>query len=259
MERSQNPHTWEGRWFLRTLPWQKCSWDPLSPKGARSSVKAFTQSVSGLWPPTAPSPAATEVNVLPPYSKLELFYFLALSRSVNTIFLADQRNKFQVDLETTFQTSHTATLQCSSLSYSTSLHLIVTPQGLVGRQPASHLLQRGLRCHWLLLLSFEPSTPDDRCLFSFQKTFLFCCSHFHSLSTLFSMITHTSAPAFSSFSSDFPVWLPLSNLFAHCHLIISSRVSPSYSTRSSRSTDFYLHFLLLFIFLLPSTLASMIP
>lgn len=59
---------------------------------------------------------------------LSFFIFLALSRSVNTIFLADQRNKFQVDLEMTLQTSHTATLQCSSLSYSTSLHLIVTPQ-----------------------------------------------------------------------------------------------------------------------------------
>lgn len=47
---------------------------------------------------------------------------------MSTIFLADQRNGSQVDLETTFQASGTATLQCSSLSYSTSLHLIVTPQ-----------------------------------------------------------------------------------------------------------------------------------
>jgi len=51
----------------------------------------------------------------------------------------------------------------------------------------------------------------------------------------------------------------LSNLFAHCHLIISCRISPSVSTRSSRSTDFYLHFLLLFIFPLPWTLSSLFP
>lgn len=48
------------------------------------------------------------------------------------MFLADERNKFQVDLETTIQTSHTATLQCSSLSYSTSLHFIVIPQSFGG-------------------------------------------------------------------------------------------------------------------------------
>lgn len=48
---------------------------------------------------------------------------------MNTIFLADQSNKFQVYLETTF---HTAMLQRFSLSYSTSLHLIVTPQSFGG-------------------------------------------------------------------------------------------------------------------------------
>lgn len=111
---------------------QRCSWDLRAPWVQGPGLEAYTQSVSGLWAPTAPSPPATEVNVLPPYSKLELFWFWALSRSVNTIFFADQKNKFQVDLETTFQTSHTAMLQCSSLSYSTSLLLIVTPQSFGG-------------------------------------------------------------------------------------------------------------------------------
>lgn len=119
VERSQSPHTWEGRWFLRTLPWQKSSWDPYSPKVQGPGLETNAWSVSGLWPPTAPSPAATEVNILPPYSELELFYFLDLSGSVNTIFFADQSNKFQVYLETTF---HTAMLQCFSLSY--PLHCI---------------------------------------------------------------------------------------------------------------------------------------
>lgn len=142
---------------------------------------------------------------------------------------------------------------------SPSLHLIVTPQSFGGegacKPPAVERAEvplTPLAFLWAWYSRWQMSLL-------LSENFLFCCSHFHFLSTLFSMITHTSAPAFSSFSSDFPVWLPLSNLFAHCHLVISCRVSPSCSTPSSCSTDFYLHFLLLFIFPLPWTLSCVIP
>lgn len=110
------------------------------------------------------------------------------------------------------------------------------PELQLRMEPAS-LLQGGLKCCCSLLLSFELGSTKGRCVFSFQKTFLFCCSHIFSLQPLFHDHTPFSLlPALTFIclpSSAVHFLIPLLSV----HLAISCSHSSSASTGSSHSTD----------------------
>lgn len=111
------------------------------------------------------------------------------------------------------------------------------PELQLRMESASHLLQGGLKCCYASLLSFELGSANGRCVFSFQKTLLFCCSHFFLSPASFPPSHTLQSPACSDFYPPSQLSSPFSHPFAPCHLAISCSISPSASTGSSCSTD----------------------
>jgi len=133
------------------------------------------------------------------------------------------------------------------------------PELQLRMESASHLLQGGLKCCYASLLSFELGSANGRCVFSFQKTLLFCCSHFFlSPASLFPHHTHFSPLPALTF-----IRLPSSVLHFLIPLLPAisplAAASPPVPAQAPAAPLTYLHSLLLFIFPLSWTFSSLFP